>query len=226
MSGLAIVDLETTGLQPYPVHAAWEVALIVPPAAEAPPAATAVEYLWQIPADFGRADPKSLALNHWAERRWPAATDDTERQIALAGLVTVQHGYVVHPDDMAAWANRFADLTRDKALIADNVGFDKNDHLERLLRAHGTCPAWHYRGVCAESLLAGWLHHAVYNADADSQRIPAAALSFPWSHSALLEGLNGIAGTGITFDPATHHTALGDTRRLHTVIETATGGRA
>ena len=123
MSGapLAFVDVETTGLDAA-VHEIWEVALLLDERA----------FVWQLPVDLGRADPRALALGHFCERRAEALT---------------------LPDEFAA---DFSRLTWGHHLAGACVSFDA-ERLSGMLRAHGACPGWHHRLLDVEVYAAGAL---------------------------------------------------------------------
>jgi hypothetical protein len=218
----AILDLETTGLSPWPAHEPWEATLILP-------GPDRWEITWQLPVDLGRADSKALQINHFHDRRWPTAATETERRSAITGMDSAAGdpgpGHIVHRDDMHFWAAEFARLVRGLALVGANVGFDMKDHLHGLLRRHGACPEYHYRPVCSEAALWGYLNGRLA-ADPDLvKEIDVAVLDLPWSHSALLEAAMAITAADLTISAEALHTSLGDCRLVEAVIDQITEWR-
>jgi oligoribonuclease (3'-5' exoribonuclease) len=131
---LAIVDTETTGLDPN-VHAVWEVCVITVDV-DGP--------VWRIKADTRQvrlhekdiavADGKSLAINNF-HRRYDV------------GNIADDATYV------AAWVQ---EATAGRVLVGSNPSFDAA-FLTRLLLTNGVLPAWHYRTVCVSTMAAGYL---------------------------------------------------------------------
>lgn len=218
----AYTDLETSGLQPWPVHEPWEATLILT-------GPDRWEITWQLPIDLGRADPKALQIGRFHERRWPPATTDIERHSAIAGMDTAPGnpgpGHVVHPDDMHLWATEFTRLTRGLALVGANVGFDIKDHLDGLLRRHGACPEYHYRPVCSETALWGYLHGRIAADPALADKLAAGVLDVPWSHRALLDAATTLFAVDLNIAPEDRHTSLGDSLLVEAVVDHITGSR-
>ena len=220
--GLAFTDLETTGLNPWPAHEPWEATLIIPGPQQR------IEITWQLPVDLGRADSKALQINHFHDRRWAPADTRDKRQDAVLGTDssagTVGPGHVVHPDDMHFWAAEFTRLTRGRALVGANVGFDMKDHLDRLLRRHGACPEYHHRPVCTEAALWGYLHGRIIAEPGLAEKLPEAdALDIPWSHGRLLDAAMALFGADLTISAEDRHTSLGDTRLVEAVHDLIVG---
>lgn len=228
MSGIAIVDTETVGLDAR-LHGIWEVAVILhePPifGGKAP---ADEEYVWQLPVDLSLADPNALRISRFYERRWidpPPMPQgfDSWYDDAVAGYPAVSaldpaiEHHVVPFDQMHAWATRFATLTAGRVLVGANPSFDEK-RLGRLLRELGVGPAWHYRPVCVEALAVGYLRglRAVYNRNNDAylrsmqgtsgRNPPPSGIPVPWSSTTVAANLDvGRARTA-------SHTALGDCR--------------
>lgn len=120
-----------------------------------------VEYVWQLPVDLARADTIALNIGHFPERRDPR----------LAGMVAGPGGRVFatqgqHYDPsgerelvtswtLSDWCRYFAELTWGAHMIGCVPSFDTDRFLERLLRAHGACPGWHYQPIDVETLAVG-----------------------------------------------------------------------
>lgn len=187
MTPLAIVDTETTGLDPD-VHEIWEVALILRTEAGQ------TEYVWQLPVDLGRADVIGLNIGQFNERRWPWPGGPDARADALIGCRSDlddngENGpCIVHPDDLPAFADQFATLTGGAHLVGAVPSFD-DERLRKLLRRHGACPGWHYHLVDVEALAAGRL-----------------GVGPPWNSRELS------AKVGVDPGDFAAHTALGDAR--------------
>lgn len=156
MGPACFVDNETTGLD-RDLRQVWESALILP---------DGTEHVWQLPVDLGKADPKSLAMNGFHERRAPASN--------LTALRT--------------FAAEFARLTYGLHLAGANVYFDEGD-LWSILRANGECPMWHYHLIDVEALAAGCLAR---QRDALGSEAGGFDPRPPWKHTDLVRamGLN------------------------------------
>lgn len=177
LSAVAFVDVETSGLD-LERHEIWECALIVDDE----------EHHWFLPVDLGRADPVALAVGGYYERH-PSCG-------ALAYI----------PDfnvaDIRWFATKVEQLSRGRALVGANVSFDMY-RLDRLLRANGACPGWHYRPIDVEALAVG----AVSQLGVD--------LPVPWDSTDVAERL------GIDRGLYEKHTALGDAlwaRAIYTAV--------
>lgn len=200
-SPLAFIDVETTGLDPDR-HEIWEVALIL--RVEAPGEEIARrsgagrivsrsmtlsqvvnrEYLWQLPVDLGRADPKALEIGGYHKRR------------GMLGAVQISQ--------LSPFASEFARLTRGAHLVGAVVSFDE-ERLRKLLRANGACPEWHYHLIDVEALAVGWLHGVVREYPG-SRAADFIAQGLPWNSSDLSSVV------GVDPDAFEKHTALGDAR--------------
>lgn len=196
---VCFVDTETTGLDPDR-HEIWEVGLILPGGAE---------YEWQLPVDLSRADPIALNIGRFHERRW---------------------SYISYPDRPAlmapeSFAPTFVKLTRGLHLAGAVVSFDEK-RLERLLRANGECPMWHYHLVDVEALAAGCLRERArewagrtggdqdLSEDVESMRAIATP---PWSSTTLS------LAVGVNPEDFDRHTALGDARWVKAIYEAVMG---
>jgi len=160
---IAIVDCETTGLDPDR-HEVWEVAVIIAGVEDEEGKAPAdCEYLWQLPVqNLDDAEPAALSLSRFYERRWPTI-EPSELDGSAAGKAL--DGYRDGPDaiervltvaQMPAWAWRFAELTAGLPLVGANPSFDAR-RLDDLIRRYDASPAWHYRLLDIESMAAGYV---------------------------------------------------------------------
>lgn len=129
MGPVVFVDTETTGLDPD-LHEIWEVGLITP---------DGKEHQWQLPVDLGRADPISLRINRFYERR-----------AGPSGIT-----------DLRPFASAFSRLTAGSHFVGAIPSFDE-ERLRRLLRANGACPDWHYHLIDVEALIVGYLARKVH----------------------------------------------------------------
>lgn len=162
MTTLCFIDTETTGLDPER-HEVWEVAIIlrkngvrnVEALSDGGLVADDIaeaEYVWQLPVNLARADTIALNIGHFRERR-----DDR-----LDGITAGPGGFAVtsrgDPADrrlLGDWCRHFAELTWGAHMIGCVPSFDTDRFLERLLRAHGACPGWHYQPIDVETLAVG-----------------------------------------------------------------------
>lgn len=184
MTRLAIVDTETTGLDPQ-VHRIWEVALIL---AIHEPTKLVVEdaHRWFVelpPLALARAEPTALRINHFHARTGELQAADW-----------------TPPDVFAPY---FAWLTAERHLVGAVPSFDDR-RLDDLLRAHGQSPAWHYHVIDVEALAAGY-HARQAQLDQDDDPDPMFAAP-PWRSEDLINPL--------TTPPSEQerHTAMGDAR--------------
>lgn len=206
MTGIAIVDTETVGLNAQ-IHGIWEVAVIL----HAPPdkdgnAPDDEEYLWQLPVDLSLADPDALRISQYYARRWrqpPPMPPGYHPEEYFDDAVTGYRDDRFRPDlnspprdderfhvpveCMHTWATRFASLTAGRILVGAVPSFDEK-RLGRLLREFGVAPAWHYRPICVETLAAGYIRGFIDLAKAE----PAASA---WNESVRRDKL-GIASHG------------------------------
>lgn len=199
MAVLAFIDTETVGLDPDR-HGIWEVGLIL-----RQEDGSEEEFSWQLPVDLVQADTIALNIGRFHERRLPTfGVVDIEHRVqhALEG----KGGFVLHPNMMGQWAERFVRMTRGAHLVGAVVSFDA-ERLWRLLRSLGECPMWHYHIVDVEALAAGWLAR-----DPDSLPVEP-----PWKSDAL--------SRMVDVDPDTfdRHTALGDARWAMAIYDAVMG---
>lgn len=207
---VAFVDTETTGLHPE-IHEIWECALII----------GEVEWVWQLPVDLGRADPKALEIGHFHERRAQKWSSQLKRDDGV-GVVSSRGGLT--PLDQ--FATEFARITRGLHLVGAVVSFDA-ERLGRLLRAQGQLPEWHYHLIDVEALGVGYLSAMIASARRDTQwessDVPrwhdeaAAVIAPPWKSDDLSRALGVVPGQ---FDK---HTALGDARWARAMYEAVMG---
>lgn len=195
MNEPGFADTETTGLDPDPdVHEVWEVAVILDDE----------RLCWQLPVNEDRADPQALDMNGYRTRRWPAAETPAERVRAVAGRCTAERpdgpGVTVHPDDMADWAARLCKLADGRPFAGGNFSFDE-ERLRRLCLRYGERLEMHYRPLCAQQILYGYLLglRAAGSLPPDLESV----LTVPWHSDSLL------AAIGVAVDRG-RHTAMGD----------------
>lgn len=189
---LAIVDTETTGLDPER-HEVWEVALILPH-----DDGQDEEYLWQLPVTLEHADPMALSISGFYDRRWEHSEDDDDAADAIDGKLNGLAKYVVAETGVFAWAYRFCELTAGRHLVGAVPSFDAI-RLERLLRKWYAAPAWHYHLIDVETLAVGWLSRGFTGK-------PPTEIPLPWSSRDLSRLV------GVNPDNYPQHTALGDAR--------------
>ena len=187
MTRLAFTDVESTGLDPTR-HEVWEVAVIL---RDHQQGVHDEEHRLLIrPRDLAAADPGALRVGRFYARA--AETDAaTDWRTVDRPIVGVHDGWV-HP---AVAAERIATLTAGAHLVGANPAFDAA-FLTSMLARNGFAPAWHYRLIDVEALVAG----AVRWETPKSLRDSAAWLD-------------------LTVDEAALHTALGDARLARDVYD-------
>lgn len=140
------------------------------------------EYEWQLPVRLCTAEPKALEINRYHERASEA------KQLPKAKV-----------------AEKFADLTRNAVLVANNPTFDV-PRLAKLLRQNGQCPMWHYHPVDVRDMSVGYMLRDLRGREITAQEFSALGEFGRWSGSKVAEAL------GIRVNPDVEHTALGDAR--------------
>lgn len=182
---IVFLDTETTGLAPD--RRVWEIAVIVRSHSRDH------EQTWFIDAadlDLGNADLNSLNVGRFYERH-PQANGSTE----------------LWPIDREIDALRQVEaLTRGATIVASVPSFDA-DVLSRRMRAHGICPAWHYRLQDVKTLAAGYLIGR------------GESITFPYDPEDLSRRL------GVE-PPANRHEALADARWDRDLFDAVTSGKA
>lgn len=130
MSRIAIVDCETTGLDPF-LHEVWEAAVILRSGG------VESEHVFRIEPNLATADPKALEINRYTER-------------------TSAPGWVW--DDPREAANSIAFLLSGAVMVGSNPAFDAEMLACLLDRCRVGPRPWHYRTVDVATLAAGYLH--------------------------------------------------------------------
>lgn len=139
--------------------------------------------------DLGNADPASLRIGRFYERH----PQEMTRPRDGSPLVTVGETYKVRPERLVMHAVELA--TRAAIIVGAVPNFD-TEVLATRMRAHGICPAWHYRLVDVETLAAGFL-----------------GLRPPWSFDEILKEF------GLVYDENERHTAIGDARMVRDLFD-------
>lgn len=179
-------------------------------------------WCWQLPVDLAGADPYSLDIGGYYQRRWTSLDDavmvsalgddeDTEQFVdaAVAGYPLAappKDGiyHVVPSWALSSFAETFTRLTHGTHFIGACGMFDAV-RLAPLLRKYHACPGWHYQVHDIEDIAAGWVLAQQARDTSDPAGWPA---TLPWSSDNLAECLN------VTVDETLRHTALGDARMV------------
>ncbi|MGW2520520.1 3'-5' exonuclease [Streptomyces sp. NPDC001617] len=191
MPTLAFIDCETTRLDAE-IGEAWEVAVILREFEDGEH--TDTEYVWEFSITPETADPESLRIGRWHERRQLATGTD---EAAFTGSIPA----VVMSRTEAIKA--ILNVLSGAILVGSNPAFD--DRFLRKLLGPGSAQ-WHYRPYDIVQLAAAKVG------------IEAAG-PLPWSSYGLSRAV-GVEPP--TKDVA--HTALGDARWSRDVFDAVTGG--
>lgn len=178
---ICFADTETDGV--HPTRKPWEIALIRRDETGDHELQLFVEI------DLSTADPFGLKIGGFYERHPLGKWLTNWRE---DGTMRPQAGYELYGEQAAAAL--VAQYTHGAHLVGAVPNFD-TEIFDRLLRAHGLAPAWHYHLVDVENLAVGYLA---------GQGNP---IQPPWKSDALSEALG--------LDPIPEderHTALGDAR--------------
>lgn len=239
MTALAFIDTETTGLDPEQ-HEIWEVGLIMrsvtlPAAFESVPEEGTEDYWfrWFLPVDLSRADPEGLRISGYHDRHphgdnAPRHEQDYTKPVMTSNPVQIHCSCgASHFSDWDGWgsiAGRVEDpelfshtlqlVTLGAHLAGAVVSFDEK-RLEKLLRANGVLPAWHYHLIDVENLAVGYL----------AARRPGMALigegypdlSLPWDSDSLS------LACGVKPPTDERHTAMGDARWAKALYDAIVG---
>lgn len=179
---ICFVDTETDGV--HPDRKPWEIALI------RRDDTGEHELSFFVDIDLSTADPFGLKVGRFYDRH-PLGKWLTDRY---------QDG-MTHPSVLAdgafspaAAARLVAQWTHGAHIVGAVPNFD-TEVFDKLLRANGLCPSWHYHLIDVENLAVGFL------AGQGRRKRP------PWKSDDLMEAL------GVEVPPdEERHTALGDAR--------------
>ncbi|HEV8653164.1 MAG TPA: hypothetical protein VG276_28160 [Actinomycetes bacterium] len=199
MTRLCFLDTETTSLDPDRGEV-YEIGLIV---RDPGSSALDLEWRWWLPIDLGRADPMSLEVGRYFERRPPQSRTWT----GALQWAPDQAGQVEQADTWEVAAS-LMELTASAHLVGAVPSFDAA-FLSPFLRQRGCCPAWHYHLCCVENLAVGYLA---------AQGKPVAP---PWVSHDLSTMM------GVDVERYEKHTALGDARWARDLYDAvmSAGGR-
>jgi hypothetical protein len=185
---LCFIDTETDGV--HPGRKPWEIALI-----RRDDDFGEQELSFFVEIDLSTADPFGLRVGRFYDRH-PLGQ-------AISGLVDVSEQDFVPPADAARLVARF---THGAHLVGAVPNFDA-EVFDRLLRAHGLAPSWHYHLIDVEALAVGWL------------RAKGAEIALPWKSDDLMEAI-GVPAT----PEEDRHTALGDAMWARSAYDAVMGG--
>jgi oligoribonuclease (3'-5' exoribonuclease) len=205
-TAIAFVDCETTHLDAE-IGEVWEVAVIL---REDNDPATDTEYVWEFAIDPDLADPESLRIGRWHERRQlPAYTSEA----AFTGCTPAEP---MSRDDAV---KAILTLLRGTVLVGSNPGFD--DRFLRKLLGPGSAQ-WHYRPLDVATLVAGWrLGMASVIRRFGGTPGPDDVPTLPYSS----REMSRFMGVEPPVDGVAH-TALGDARWCRDLYDAVNGGAA
>lgn len=187
-SKLFFTDCETTGLSTAR-HDAWNIAWIEWDETTKD-WREEVRYIW--PPALQNAEPMALSVNQFYQRTQPVSIEDQ----------------IITWSDPRYVAEELAYASAGKHIVGACPWFDAGFY-EKLLLAHGYCPAWHYHMIDVEALAIGFL-----GGRSMEQSTRTIELPLPWKSDWISDRL-GLIRPG-TKD---RHTAIGDTREVKQVFE-------
>ncbi|MFG1709164.1 hypothetical protein ACFLIM_38835 [Nonomuraea sp. M3C6] len=219
----AILDTESTHLDTEFGHL-WEAALIIRDTDF--PDMGDLEFWWQVRPDLTTADPKALQINKYYDRslvsHLPVGVGvqlmcGTEFADAAEGTVMEN----VTADKMALQLARHLD---GATIVANNPRHDR-DFLRAFLHANGQAFTASHRMEDIRATLTGYVYGRLSAYDGKVDEAFAAEVA-PYVHDWLDGATNVLAWeiVGVTQDPATKHTALGDARCVRDVRDAITQG--
>lgn len=223
MTRLVMLDTETTSLDDERGEV-WEIAAIV-----RDPGQADAEYLWQVRPDLATADPMSLAISRYYERRRLGIHEVNEAVTVASPELFEEYG----PNASAEYtgandvARRLASLLAGAHVVGAVPDFDFR-FLRRFLRKHNECWTAHYHLIDIEALAVGWLAGVAarekdlqamgYETPPSGRDGTLALPPLPWKSTDLYRAL------GVDPDAHEAHTALGDARLVRAVYDAVTGG--
>lgn len=217
MSRLVFLDTETTSLDDERGEV-WEIAAIV-----RDPGQDDTEYLWQVRPDLATADPKSLEISRYYQRRRLSIHATNEAATMLSPDLVEEYG--PHPTPEHTGANdvalRLAGLLDGAHVVGGNPAFDFR-FLRRFLRAQNECWTAHYHLIDIQALTVGWLYGKAAELKKAQPHVDWSwtldeITELPWKSTALYRA------TGVDPDRFEAHTALGDARLVRAIFDAITG---
>lgn len=200
---ICAVDCETDGV--HPGRKPWEIALIRRDADG--------EFVQSffVEIDLSTADPFGLKVGRFYGRH------PRGRALVTNGVAfePPKDSNLISPGEAALMVAR---MTHGAHLVGAVPNFDA-EVFDRLLRAHGLCPGWHYHLIDIEALAVGWVAH---KAKTIREQEPNVDLG-PWPR---LPWKSDDLGRAVGVEPLSEderHTALGDARWALRVYDAVVG---
>lgn len=215
MTTLCFLDCETTSLNDLRGEV-WEIGLIV-----RNPGQADAEHLWEIRPNLATADPMSLKIARYYERR----TLDIHKPGEAVELVSPRLSGADDPPmfvDAAYVARKLAEHLDGAHAVGAVPDFDYR-FLRRFLNANNECWTAHHHLIDVEALAVGFLHGkaaqlAICEPGPNWSAIAAETVGRPWKSTSLYRTI------GVNPEAYEAHTALGDTRLVRDVYDAITGG--
>ncbi|OZE98103.1 3'-5' exoribonuclease [Rhodococcoides fascians] len=204
MNKLVFLDTETISLRHDRV--AWEIAMIaVEPDVDDPNLTHEFEIRMFVDGlDLSEADPASLRIGQFHDRH------PRQNGLAVAGdfvISELEQFLGTARSENAPFFDLYTEeaamhiverWTRDATIVGAVPSFDM-EVLANRMRWHGLCPMWHHRPICVETLVAGRIQ---------------------WLPENRMQGMGKAAEQlGIEFDPASAHSAMGDTKLARRIFD-------
>jgi hypothetical protein len=186
MTPICFVDTETDGV--HPGRKPWEIALI------RRDENGEQELSFFVEIDLSTADPFGLKIGGFYDRH-PVGRWLSKAIVGTECPTPNMANGLYSPQDAARLVTR---MTHGAHLVGAVPNFD-TEVFDKLLRAHGLAPSWHYHLIDVEALAVGY----VMALKPDE----SPGIELPWKSTALMEAI------GVETPPEEErHTALGDAR--------------